>query len=68
MDDMVAALMLDFYGTVVHDDDAVLTAICAQVASTLTVPVRDERGREILQIRRAGDRYTRPDERTPVTA
>ena len=43
MDGMVAALMLDFYGTVVHEDDAVLAAICTQVASTLTepVPVRD---------------------------
>jgi 2-haloacid dehalogenase len=39
MDGMVAALMLDFYGTVVHEDDAVLAAICAQVASTLTAPV-----------------------------
>jgi 2-haloacid dehalogenase len=39
MDDMVAALMLDFYGTVVHEDVAILTAICAQVASTLTAPV-----------------------------
>lgn len=38
MDDMVAALMLDFYGTVVREDDAILAAICAQVASTLTVP------------------------------
>lgn len=39
MDRMVAALMLDFYGTVVHEDDTVIAAICAQVASTLTVPV-----------------------------
>jgi hypothetical protein len=32
---MVAALLLDFYGTVAHEDDAILAAICAQVASTL---------------------------------
>jgi 2-haloacid dehalogenase/putative hydrolase of the HAD superfamily len=31
--------MLDFYGTVVHDDVAVVGAICERVASTLARPV-----------------------------
>jgi hypothetical protein len=39
MNDMVAALVLDFYGTVVHEDDTVIAAICAQMAATLTAPV-----------------------------
>jgi 2-haloacid dehalogenase len=33
---VVAALMLDFYGTVVHEDDSVISAICEQVASEAT--------------------------------
>lgn len=36
---MVTALMLDFYGTVVHEDDDAVAAICERVASTLARPV-----------------------------
>lgn len=36
---MISALMLDFYGTVVGDDRAVIAGICAQVAATLARPL-----------------------------
>ncbi|MEV4481149.1 HAD family hydrolase [Micromonospora coxensis] len=39
---MVKGLLLDFYGTVVEDDDAVVAAIAARVAADATTPVTPE--------------------------
>jgi 2-haloacid dehalogenase/putative hydrolase of the HAD superfamily len=35
MDNMVDAITLDFYGTVVHEDDLVISGICDRVASSV---------------------------------
>ncbi|TDB75230.1 hypothetical protein [Micromonospora sp. KC723] len=39
---MVRGLLLDFHGTVVEDDDALVAAIAAQVAADATTPVTPE--------------------------
>ncbi|TDC78052.1 HAD family hydrolase [Micromonospora sp. KC606] len=39
---MVRGLLLDFYGTVVEDDDAVVAAVAARVAADATTPVTPE--------------------------
>jgi 2-haloacid dehalogenase len=36
---VIAALLLDIYGTIVHEDDAVISAICEQVALTTPLAV-----------------------------
>lgn len=36
---MVDAVLLDFYGTVVHEDDVVIDQICSTISEAATVPV-----------------------------
>lgn len=36
---VIKGLLLDFYGTVVEDDDAIMDAIAAQVAAGASTPV-----------------------------
>jgi len=43
---MIKAIFLDFYGTVVHEDDAYIDMLCKRIASTASVPaVPSEIGR-----------------------